>query len=201
MGHGALRNPMHPPISGDEHHIQRCDGIAHPHGAFAWGAPIEQHPLIWLYFRAEHQADHLLFGLNGHFHGEGKAPAIAGFKHQGLGRQTGLRPIHTRLRQGRKGQQGAKRQQGTSLHESLHDTSKHFQAKWNHLATRKMQPENSLEHICRAQAWRKCSIGKSLKRGCRRTADYGAHHAGAWRISKCGEPMVGRVASSGAVVA
>jgi hypothetical protein len=110
MGHGALRNPMHPPIRGDEHHIERCDGIAHPHGTFARGAPVKQHALIRLHRRAEHQADHLLFGLNGHLNGEGKPPAVAGFKHQGFGRQARLRAIHPRLRQGRERQQRAKRQ-------------------------------------------------------------------------------------------
>ena len=113
---------MHAPIGGDEHHIQRCDGIAHPHGTFAWAPPIEQHALIRLHFRAEHQADHLLFRLHGHFDREGKPAPIAGFKYQGFGRQARLGAIHPRLRQGSDGQQGGQRQQGTSLHKGLHDT-------------------------------------------------------------------------------
>lgn len=43
-------------VTGDEQHIERDEGVAHPHGDGACFTKIEKHAVFWRHGLAEHQA-------------------------------------------------------------------------------------------------------------------------------------------------
>ena len=114
IGHGALGDAEDMAIRGDEHHVERGDGVAHPHRRIARGAPVEQHPAIRRDAGAEHQPDRLLLRRQRHLHPEFVPRAVAGDDDQPFLRQGRLRPGLGEGRAGR--EQAGDGEEGASEH-------------------------------------------------------------------------------------